>query len=304
MYVNFFHRGIKGSSVCKAKVVCSKEKDIDTQGNNRKHMFEELKKTVPNGCCTSFYARDYETDVSSEVPVASNANLLTKVAATCKSVEEFLSQMPVPTVVQVQQIETETRGQADNAMWANQRKGRITASNFYYGFTRVLPANRSINHSVEPLLRKIMGYDASKGHNIPALNHGKEYEPIAKEKYIPLMKCNHKEFAFSESGLFVDPSRPYLEASLDLLVYCSGCGMGLSEMKIHFSIVNEILSAKNLPYLVEHDNVTMLRKEHAYYAQIEGQLALCGRTYCDFFVFTRVGSLCSEFILIRVIGVS
>lgn len=283
-----------------------KEKDIDTQGTNRKHMFEELKKTVPNGCCTSFYARDYDTDVSSEVPVASNANLLTKLATTCKSVEEFLSQMPVPTDVQVQQIETETWGQADNATWANQRKGRITASNFYYGFTRAntIKANRSINHSVEPLLRKIMGYDASKGHNIPALNHGKEYEPIAKEKYISLMKCNHKEFTLSESGLFVDPSRPYLGASPDLLVYCSSCGMGLSEMKIPFSIVNEMLSAKNLPYLVEHDNVTMLRKEHAYFAQIQGQLALPGRTYCDFFVFTRVGSLCSEFILMRVIGIS
>ena len=149
-----------------------------------------------------------------------------------------------------------------------------------------------------------MAYDASKGHNIPALNHGKEYEPIAKEKYISLMKCNHKEFTFSESGLFVDPSRPYLGASPDLLVHCSCCGMGLSEMKSPFSIVNEITSAKNLPYLVEHDNVTMLRKEHAYYAQIQGQLALPGRTYCDFFVFTRVGSLCGEFILMRVIGIS
>ena len=220
--------------------------------------------------------------------------------------EEFLSQMPVPTDVQVQQIETETWGQADNATWANQRKGRITASNFYYGFTRAntIKANRSINHSVEPLLRKIMAYDASKGHNIPALNHGKEYELIAKEKYISLVKCNHKEFTLSESGLFVDPSRPYLGSSPDLLVYCSGCGMGLSEMKIPFSIVNEMLSAKNLPYLVEHDNVTMLRKEHAYYAQIQGQLALPGRTYCDFFVFTRVGSLCGEFILMRVIGIS
>ena len=81
-----------------------KEKDIDIQGNNRKHMFEELKKTLPNGCFTSFYERDYETDVSSEVPVASNANLLTKLATTCRRVEEFLSQMPVLTDVQVQQI--------------------------------------------------------------------------------------------------------------------------------------------------------------------------------------------------------
>ena len=40
---------------------------------------------------------------------------------------------------------------------------------------------------------------------------------------------------------------------------------------------------------MEHDNVTMLRKEYTYYAQIQGQLALAGRTYCDFFVFTRVG---------------
>ena len=94
------------------------------------------------------------------------------------------------------------------------------------------------------------------------------------------MKCIHKEFTFSESGLFVDPSRPYLGASPDLLVHCSCCGMGLSEMKSPFSIVNEIPSAIKSP----------LRKEHAYYAQIRGQLvALAGRTYCDFFVFTRVG---------------
>ena len=110
-------------------------------------MFKELKKTLLNGCFTSFYERDYETDVSSEVPVSSNATLLNKLATTCESVEEFLSQLPVLTDVQVQQIETETRRQADNAMWANQRKGRITASNFYYVFTRVntIKANPSKN---------------------------------------------------------------------------------------------------------------------------------------------------------------
>ena len=125
------------------------------------------------------------------------------------------------------------------------------ASNFYYGFTRVntIKANRSINHSVEPLLRKIMGYDASKGHNIPALNHAKEYEPIAKEKYISLMKCNHKEFTFSESGLFVDPSRPYLGASPYLLVHCSCCGMGLSEMKVLFLLLMRYRLQKISPTL-------------------------------------------------------
>ena len=37
-------------------------------------MFEELKKTVANDFFSSFYETDFETDVSSEVPVASNAN--------------------------------------------------------------------------------------------------------------------------------------------------------------------------------------------------------------------------------------
>ena len=100
-----------------------------------------------------------------------------------------------------------------------------------------------------------MGYDASKRHNIPALNHGKEYEPIAKEKYISLMKCNHKEFTFSESGLFVDPSRPYLGASPDLLVHCSCCGMGLSEMKRLFSIVIDGLMEVSMCYTLW--NMTM-----------------------------------------------
>ena len=37
-------------------------------------MFEELKETVANDFFSSFYERDFVTDVSSEVLVASNAN--------------------------------------------------------------------------------------------------------------------------------------------------------------------------------------------------------------------------------------
>ena len=55
------------------------------------------------------------------------------------------------------------------------------------------------------------------------------------------------------------------------------------------SIADEIPSAANLPYLVKCDIVTTLKKDYAYYAQIEGQLALSKRKYCDFFVFTQVG---------------
>ena len=61
---------------------------------------------------------------------AVKANLTIQLAATCKTMEEFLSQMPILTDLQVVQVETQTRGQATNQTWVSQRTGRITASNF------------------------------------------------------------------------------------------------------------------------------------------------------------------------------
>ena len=90
MRISFIEASRAAVSAKRKMFVPLKEKDIDTQGTNRKHMFEELKKTVPNGCCTSFYARDYETDVSSEVPVASNAGLLVECGKKWKIVRKIL----------------------------------------------------------------------------------------------------------------------------------------------------------------------------------------------------------------------
>ena len=92
-----------------------KEKDSDSQGDNRRHIFDELKAIIPNGCFTSFYERASKTDAPMEP--AANVNLIIQLAATCKTVEEFLSQMPILTDLQVLQIETETRGQATNQTW-------------------------------------------------------------------------------------------------------------------------------------------------------------------------------------------
>lgn len=71
------------------------------------------------------------------MPAAAKANLIIQLAATCKTMVEFLSQMPILTDLQVLQIETQTRGQATNQTWVSQRTGRITASNFYSVFTTV-----------------------------------------------------------------------------------------------------------------------------------------------------------------------
>lgn len=144
-----------------------KEKDSDSQGDNHRYIFDELKAIIPNGYFTSLYEKASKTDAPMEA--AANTNLIIQLAATCQTMEEFLSQMPILTDLQVLQVETETRGQETNQTWVSQCRARITAFNLYSVFTRVniIKANPSKHHNVEPLLRKLMGCET-----IPALNYG------------------------------------------------------------------------------------------------------------------------------------
>jgi hypothetical protein len=89
--------------------------------------------------------------------------------------------------------------------------------------------------------------------------------------------------AFRECGLFIHPEKTYLGASPDVLVECLCCGPGVVEIKCPYSIAHENPSHDNLNYLyLRDDGKTTLKQNHAYFAQIQGQLAIC-----DFFVYTH-----------------
>ena len=86
--------------------------------------------------------------------------------------------------------------------------------------------------------------------------------------------------------------KPYISASPDLLVKCQCCGEGLCEIKCPESIKHQIPSSENVPYVYLKDNVVSLKKNHPYYYQVQGQMGITRRSYCDFFVFTFHGHLC------------
>ena len=97
----------------------------------------------------------------------------------------------------------------------------------------------------------------------------------------------------SDSGLVIYEELPYIAASLDLEVKCKCCGAGLVEIKCPL-IRGEILSADNLGYLQntitsDNKNTTVLKTNEPYYFQVQGQLGVTGRNYCDFFVYTTAG---------------
>ena len=59
--------------------------------------------------------------------------------------------------------------------------------------------------------------------------------------------------------------------------------------KCPISVCDSKPSATNLLYLEEENGETFLKKNHAYYFQIQGQMAITQIHRCIFFVFTHYG---------------
>lgn len=84
------------------------------------------------------------------------------------------------------------------------------------------------------------------------------------------------------------PSSWY-SASPDSLISCICFGLGLLEIKCPFSIKLNI-PHRRPPYLERKDeNRFKLSTEHNHHLQVQGQIAILERTYCDFVYWTPVG---------------
>lgn len=105
----------------------------------------------------------------------------------------------------------ENLSQAD-PIWKTMREGRITAS-LAGDIRRLKPA--SIGKS---LTNRILGN--TQIISVPAVDHGKKYEVVARELYRALASKLHKNLLVEEFGLFVDITAPVLGASPDGIITC------------------------------------------------------------------------------------
>lgn len=56
-----------------------------------------------------------------------------------------------------------------------------------------------------------------------------------------------------------------------------------------YSIANEIPYPENLSYLTRSNGQVMLKQNHQYFSQVQGQLAITKRKWCQFLVNTQKG---------------
>jgi hypothetical protein len=73
-------------------------------------------------------------------------------------------------------------------------------------------------------------------------------------------------------------------ASPDGLIMCNCCSQGVLEVKCPFSCTDKTFleaTSESSFFLQNCDGNFSLKKDHAYYYQIQGQLKFCSTTYGD-----------------------
>ena len=112
-------------------------------------------------------------------------------------------------------------------------------------------------------------------------------DPVAKKSYVDKIKKSHKKFNATDSGLTLHNLKPFIGASADLEISCDCCDIGLCEIKCPETIKNESPTEDNLAY-VKNGKVN---ENHQYFYQIQGQMGILQRGYCDLFIFTFHGNM-------------
>ncbi|XP_067157800.1 uncharacterized protein [Apteryx mantelli] len=190
----------------------------------------------------------------------------------------------------IQRVERETRGQQSNPTWYEWRKNRITAS--------VAPrianskfANGKTDEVPQSYLRAVVS--SGPGVQTPAMSWGTRNEKVAVQAYEQLKSQKMgKPVRVEDCGLFIHKGKEWLAASPDGIIKEADTGesLGLLEVKCPYKHRNKTVreACKDKDFCLEVDGDSYsLKRDHAYYTQVQCQLAAAGFQSADFVVHTN-----------------
>lgn len=239
--------------------------------------------------CTAQYQPESDVNISSNVECRSDVSMPQPLYLSAKYCKWSGDNFPVYSPEQCKMIEQATRLQAASPEWFCHRRGRISASVAHRILTksRKIAAGTSADFSC--LVRDIIKDSSNSGCNVPSLQYGRQNEPLAVEMYAVCQKAQHSDLLVTNCGLFVLPDVIYMCATPDRLVQCKCCGKGLLEVKCPISSMDMDPNDACLPYLENIAGTLKLKRSHEYYTQVQMQMAVTRREWCDFFVYSPHG---------------
>ena len=196
-------------------------------------------------------------------------------------------------VMNVVEIEKGTRDQLSNPEWFMFRKNRFTASLC----NKLGKHGPKTSKGLTTLAHNMVYGDKKQDKNKLLqfkLSYGRYNEPIAIQHYEQYLKLKNHVVVVEPSGFVIDPVNYILGATPDGKVFCDG-QYGIIEVKCSEEYKNidpkDICFISKNPFIVYDDtsNEIKINKEHTYYDQIQMQLALTCRTWCNLIFYTSKG---------------
>ena len=179
------------------------------------------------------------------------------------------------TDAQVKFVECETRQQASSPLWFNMRAGRVTASTFHAA------CHISLQKPSVSLLKRIC---TNTHFSSAATYYAIQHENNARKQYIAQSSCEHVNFSCKMCDLFLNTRYPMFGASPDGIIECEFCGLGCLEIKCPITLTRGKLNGWS--YLtVGTIGGLQLKRSSQYFYQVQMQMLLTGRLFCDFVVW-------------------
>ncbi|GFW63951.1 yqaJ domain-containing protein [Trichonephila clavipes] len=194
--------------------------------------------------------------------------------------ENHLSKLKVQNIYD---LESETRGQASSERWRYERSLRLSSS-----FFKEIACRKKSTPCSKLVMRIVYGRDLCNA----AMKYGLANEEIARKQY-------EREYSTEVKicGLFVDKDKPFLCASPDGLVGDDG----LIEIKCPYSarfesnllefLITKKKKKNSLGFKFSNERGIYLPLNHKFYFQIQGQLFITQRKWCDLYLWCKKDSL-------------
>ena len=137
-----------------------------------------------------------------------------------------------------------------------------------------------------------------KQFSTPATQWGISCESHAREQYIQYqLTCGKDGLVVAPAGFLISKSHPFLGASPDGAVYDPSSAnepFGFLEIKCPFKHKNATPQEayRDPTSCCAYDNTAQqvtLKQTHTYFAQVQGQMAIGNRPWCDFVIYTMKG---------------
>ncbi|KAG8176999.1 hypothetical protein JTE90_006428 [Oedothorax gibbosus] len=194
---------------------------------------------------------------------------------------EFVKEKLVFSLKDIWELEQQTISQSESSLWKEQRKWRLTASNFY----KVCVRRKDHTKLVSALLSS----HSSDLSRIPAIAYGNKYESLVRTQ----IRSQYPNSLVRKVGLVTHPAMPHLAASPDGLIH-NGSNTMLLEIKCTFNVdrleLEELAERSNF-CLVKTEGQWELKRSHRRppskknFTQIVSTAIISGDL---FFIFCRV----------------